>query len=216
MSEEHKGINEALLAAQRNISTVIKNERNPHFKSDYATLASVIAAVKTQLNNEGILVTQPVEQHTEGAYCVVTRLTHVPTGQTAESTMPIVAKDMHDPQKWGSAITYARRYPLQSLVLLPAIDDDGNAAATAPAKPRTLDQAAEKIDPEKKQEAIRTEAKKSLWATAQKHGLQDVAELEAYAHGQGIRKPLGEMTSKEMNTLEGKIIIARTGAPNNE
>jgi hypothetical protein len=36
---------------------------------------------------------------------------------------------LHDPQKLGSAITYAKRYALQALFALPSEDDDGNKAS---------------------------------------------------------------------------------------
>ena len=37
--------------------------------------------------------------------------------------------DITDPQKLGGAITYYRRYTLQSLLGLQAEDDDGNTAS---------------------------------------------------------------------------------------
>ena len=40
-----------------------------------------------------------------------------------------------DPQKMGSAITYYRRYALQSLFLLRAEDDDANSSSQ-PSKPK--------------------------------------------------------------------------------
>ena len=42
-----------------------------------------------------------------------------------------------DAQKMGSAITYFRRYTLQSLLALQALDDDGNLA-TKTSKPKLL------------------------------------------------------------------------------
>lgn len=116
----------ALLAAQPSIEAALKDSKNPHFKSNYADINSVIAACKEQLNKVGIVVIQPVVTDSLGAY-VETRLIHAETGQSVESRVPLVgASDM---QKLGSAITYARRYGLQALVLLGAEDDDGNAAS---------------------------------------------------------------------------------------
>ena len=43
-----------------------------------------------------------------------------------------------DAQKLGSAITYYRRYTLQSLLALQAVDDDGNLAAKKPTLPKLL------------------------------------------------------------------------------
>ena len=49
---------------------------------------------------------------------------------------------IQDPQKLGSAITYFRRYTLQSLLALQAEDDDGNKAITK-IKPLLLDNSPE-------------------------------------------------------------------------
>ena len=43
-----------------------------------------------------------------------------------------------DAQKLGSAITYFRRYTLQSLLALQAIDDDGNLAIKKKSKPKLI------------------------------------------------------------------------------
>ncbi len=129
-AEKKRTIQEALLAAQKEIAGAKKDGENPHHKSHYPTLPSVIDAVKSPLNNEGFLITQPLHYDAETEQWVLeTVLTYTVTNETISAMMPIVAKDMSDPQKWGSAITYARRYTLQSLVTLPAADDDGNKPA---------------------------------------------------------------------------------------
>jgi len=129
MTEKTNTLFAALLAAQKEIGKVTRDAKNPHFKSNYSTLEAVIESVKEPLNNNGLIITQTLEQTDGGDWCLATRLTHSESREAITSSMPIVAKDMSDPQKWGSAITYARRYTLQALVVLPAEDDDGNKAA---------------------------------------------------------------------------------------
>ena len=66
---------------------------------------------------------------------------------TRVSRTKIVSKDPNDPQKQGSAISYAKRYGLQSIFGLPSDDDDGeiaNKAATT--KPKNKPDAEPDID----------------------------------------------------------------------
>lgn len=125
-SESIKTIAPAFLKAQKEIQSVIKDQTNPYFKSKYADLSGVIEACKGQLNEQGIAILQPIHDGTE--FSVETILLHE-SGEWVSSFTPIVVKAPNDPQALGSAITYAKRYGLQSLVLLPAEDDDGNTAS---------------------------------------------------------------------------------------
>lgn len=118
----------AFLKAQKNIESVIKDSSNPFFKSKYADLTAVIDACKDHLNKEGIAILQPVD-----GMNVETILIHE-SGEWFSSITPVVAKEQNNPQALGSAITYAKRYGLQSMVLLPAEDDDGNAASNTESK----------------------------------------------------------------------------------
>ena len=111
----------ALLIAQRNIGNALKDSTNPFFKSSYATLNSVIDTCKLHLNNAGIVVLQPVNSDGVNEY-VETFLMHE-SGEFISSRMKLLTpKNMQD---YGSAISYARRYSLQSLVFMGADDDDG-------------------------------------------------------------------------------------------
>lgn len=121
-SESILKISVALLKAQKKIQSVTKDASNPYFKSKYADLASVINACKEELNSEGIAVLQPVDE-----MYVETCLLHE-SGEFMSALTPIVCKSANNPQDLGSAITYARRYGLQSFILLPAVDDDGERA----------------------------------------------------------------------------------------
>jgi hypothetical protein len=122
----------ALVKAQAETGAALKGSTNPFFKSKYADLGSVMEACKEPFNKAGITILQPIV----GAN-VETILIHE-SGEYIGSQTPIMCKDPADPQKFGGAISYARRYGLQSMVLIPAEDDDGETAKKpAPTATRT-------------------------------------------------------------------------------
>ena len=120
----------ALLKAQKEMGNAIKDANNPFFKSKYADLNSVREACMPLLNANGIVVLQPMVT-IEGNEYVKTILLHE-SGESIESLTKILCKSQNDPQAYGSGVTYARRYGLQSLVSIGADDDDGNAATKMP------------------------------------------------------------------------------------
>ena len=114
-----------LLDAKREIGKVAKNAKNPHFKNSYADVNALIEAVEPILHTHGLLLLQPI---IDGK--VVTQIIDVESGQVIESSLPLPAG--LNPQQLGSAVTYFRRYTLQSLLSLQATDDDGQQASTPP------------------------------------------------------------------------------------
>lgn len=128
-SDSIKTIAPALHKAQSAIKAALKDSTNPHFRSKYADLSSVIEAVKKPLLDNGIVFMQGVED-AENGVGVETMLLHV-SGEWISSTLKIPASKQ-DAQGYGSAITYGRRYGLQSMCGVPAEDDDGNAATASP------------------------------------------------------------------------------------
>jgi len=121
-SESIKAIAPAFLKAQKEMEAVTKNSKNPFFKSDYADLNAVMEACKEPLNNNGISVLQPVNSN-----YVETVLMHE-SGEWLASETALIVKETNNPQALGSAISYARRYGLMSILGLPAEDDDGEKA----------------------------------------------------------------------------------------
>jgi hypothetical protein len=111
-----------LAEVKREVGKVSKNSKNPHFKNTYADLNALIDAVEPILLEKGLLMLQPIA---EGKVCTV--IFDVETELSIESS--IMLPVLQDPQKLGSAITYFRRYTLQSLLSLQAEDDDGNKAS---------------------------------------------------------------------------------------
>lgn len=131
-----KKIEDALFAAQEELLQLVltKDARNPHFKNSYLTLDGLLEKILPVLRNNDILLTQPVAV-SGGELALDTRLYHVPSGTEILSTMPLNKLQREDPQGQGSAITYARRYSLMSMLGLVADEDDDGNAAQAP-KPK--------------------------------------------------------------------------------
>lgn len=125
----------ALLSAQKEMGNAIKDSVNPFFKSHYADLNSIREACMPSLNKYGIVVLQPIV-NMEGKNFVQTLLLHE-SGEQITSLTEIVCNKPNDAQSFGSGVSYARRYSLQSLVNVGAEDDDGNKASTPtqPTKP---------------------------------------------------------------------------------
>lgn len=128
--ETSNDINELLTAvseAQGEIYGVAKNKTNPHFKSGYADLAACWGAIREVLPKHGLSVTQFPCGGSDGAVNIVTVLGHK-SGQWMRGVLPM-RPVKPDPQGYGSAITYGRRYGLAAALGLAQDDDDGNAAS---------------------------------------------------------------------------------------
>ena len=123
---ENKNISIAFLKAQKQFSSAKKDALNPFLKSKYADLNSVMEACFSALHENGICVIQPIVS-IDGKSFVNTILLHE-TGEKLESFTEIICKNINDAQAYGSGITYARRYGLQSICCIGADDDDGNKA----------------------------------------------------------------------------------------
>ena len=130
----HANIAAALAAAQSEMGKALKSANNPHFRSKYADLASVMDACMPSLSAHGIAVIQPTTDD-DGDRYVETVLIHGETGETLKCRVPLIVSK-NDMQGYGSAVTYARRYGLMSMAGIAPEDDDGNAAAKAPPQER--------------------------------------------------------------------------------
>jgi len=123
-SESIENLATALSDAQAQMGAAIKDSENPFFKSKYADLTAVIAAVRMPFANTGLSFVQfPVSQ--DGNVGVATRIMHS-SGEWLESEFLMPCKQ--DAHGYGAAITYARRFGLQAAAGVPSDDDDGNSA----------------------------------------------------------------------------------------
>ena len=141
MSETNEVI-KAFIAAQSEIGAAAKDSLNPHFRSKYADLNSVMDAIKPVFAKHGLGFIQ-VCHDAEHAAKVETVIVHS-SGQQFACGAVSVPVSKADAQGYGSALTYARRYSLAAACGVGAEDDDGNAAAKAkptPASAKSIAQA---------------------------------------------------------------------------
>jgi hypothetical protein len=124
-----KEIASALVKAQKAFGPALKTSTNPHFRNKYAALDACIEAVIDALNDNGIMLMQQTHLCEDGVI-VETTFIHE-SGETMSGGKLHVPAAKHDPQGYGSALTYAKRYSLQSACGIAPEDDDGNKATNS-------------------------------------------------------------------------------------
>lgn len=127
MENNNSKIAAAFVKAQSEFGAALKTNTNPHFKSKYADLSSVIDAVIDALNKNGIAIIQQ-NHECESGVSIETVFLHE-SGQEIRSGKLWLPASKQDAQGYGSALTYARRYSLMAACGIAPEDDDGNAAS---------------------------------------------------------------------------------------
>ena len=120
-------LDKAMLAIQGELSGVVKDSSNPHFKNRYASLAAVIATCKPVLQKHGVYVVQSPSKYEDGVMSVMTRICHAESGEHTQflAQAPVSKRD---PQGAMGAVTYLQRYSYLGAFGLPSLDDDGESA----------------------------------------------------------------------------------------
>ena len=184
-SESISEIAAAMVLAQQAMLPLIKDSNNPFFKSKYADLQAVTEACYPALQANGICVMQSAESLGTLGINIKTRLIHK-SGQFIETECAIPPAGQ-DPQKYGSAVTYGRRYGLQAAVGLAAIDDDGESAMNRNA-PKTATPAPTPATPVKTDDPAVVEKITSVfWQQTTLAGLNEMMAL-AKTKGYGTHK----------------------------
>jgi len=124
-----ESLDDALLILQADPPVLTKSKAGQvgNQKTKYADLVEVNKVVLARLNQLGViwkcLPTMAGER-----FVLRYTLTHVPSGEFQTGDYPL---NLSEPQKMGSAITYARRYALLAVTGIAAEDedDDGDAAS---------------------------------------------------------------------------------------
>jgi hypothetical protein len=117
----------AFVRAQAGFGAALKTSTNPHFKSRYADLSACVEAVIDSLHKNGFALLQKTHECETGV-AVETILMHESGEQISGGILRVPASKL-DPQGYGSALTYARRYSLMAVCGIAPEDDDGNAAS---------------------------------------------------------------------------------------
>jgi hypothetical protein len=110
------------------VGRISKDAKNPFFKSNYASLPHIISEVAEPLEKAGLILSQ--FPNGDG---LTTMLIHAESGEFILATYTLQVVRQNDPQAQGSAISYARRYAITSVLNL-AISDDDAEAATRPVR----------------------------------------------------------------------------------
>jgi hypothetical protein len=126
--EKKQTIYAKLHDAKLEIGKVAKNAKNTHFKNTYADLNALLEAVEPILLEKGLLLLQPIKEAR-----VFSIIIDASSSESIESYIDLPTGAT--PQGMGSAITYYRRYTLQSLLSLQAVDDDGHTASQPQKQP---------------------------------------------------------------------------------
>jgi hypothetical protein len=126
-----KNVFQGIAKFQSLITTVKSDATNPHFKSTYTTLESLITEIKPHLVTSGLAFSQVGVVDPAGNQLCQTVLMHVTSGESISSTMICPVTD-NNPQKLGSAWSYARRYSLMGILGLSSENEDDDANKAVP------------------------------------------------------------------------------------
>jgi hypothetical protein len=122
-----KNIATALVKAQKAFAPALKDSSNPFFKTKYADLSACVKAVIDALNDNGIALVQNCHPCDDGVS--VETIFYHESGEMINCGILHVPAAKNDPQGYGSALTYARRYSLMAACGIAPEDDDGNMAS---------------------------------------------------------------------------------------
>jgi hypothetical protein len=122
-----KQVAAAFVKAKRAFQPALKQSENPHFRTMYAGLGNCLDAVNEALLENGIALIQETSEDESGV-TIETVFLHE-SGEILKGGKLHVPAAKKDPQSFGSALTYARRYSLMTACGISSEDDDGNAAS---------------------------------------------------------------------------------------
>jgi hypothetical protein len=171
----------ALAAARKEMKSPAYNKVNPHYRSKYADLSSVLASVTGPLSAHDIVLTQTTKI-VDGGLILVTRLMHKDGGEIV-SEFPLTPTKP-DLQTFGAAMTYARRYSISAICALAAEEDtDAEEQRREP----TLSSSQLKAIEEECQSAGIEIARFWNWATKSAR-VKEASDIPAHLYGSLVSK----------------------------
>lgn len=138
-SESISELAKAFAKTQQELKQPLKDAANPFFKSTYVPLENVTESITETATKNGLAFSQ--EPSFDDGMVTVTTLVMHSSGEWIEYA-PLKMKPVkNDPQAFGSAITYAKRYALSAIFGITSDKDDDGNEATQPQKPQRQQQA---------------------------------------------------------------------------
>lgn len=125
-SESIIELSKALAHFHSHVGKISKDAKNPFFNSNFASLPHILTAIAEPLEKAGLVLTQFPDENG-----LTTILIHANSGEYLEATYNMPIAKANDPQALGSAISYARRYAVSSILSLKIDDDDAEGAMKA-------------------------------------------------------------------------------------
>ena len=195
-SEDITTIAPALVKAMGSIGGAKKDGKNPHYRSSYATLGSVIEACQSVLTDNELCFMQDQGGITEhNTVVMTTRILHS-SGQWIDTVCEAKPKSFA-PQDVGSSITYLRRYGLMTALGIPAEDDDGHSASTG-------EQQKVKSSSSKKSGASKTESTRKIFKDLQDniHAAEgDIDALTIWGEAQSTKDAINQLPADWQNDI---------------
>jgi|SRR6056297_413423 len=127
-NKEKKTLTQKIYEVGLEVGKIKKNKENPYYKSKYFDINQLLEAINPILKDKGLSINQPLDTEVFNEKPFLVLKTVITDGKEEKEYKAIIPQQK-SPQDMGSAITYYRRYSLQSLFGLQAEDDDGNNAS---------------------------------------------------------------------------------------
>ncbi|HUV46311.1 MAG TPA: ERF family protein [Dehalococcoidia bacterium] len=214
-SDSIKELATALNKVQANLQAAKKGNENPYFHSKYADLLSIWEACREVLTTNGLSVVQVGALDEQGNAYLETMLLHS-SGEWIMGKLPLRTTKA-DPQSQGSAITYARRYSLSSIIGLCTEEDDDAEAAMERKKPAPKAQTKPQPNPQQgERESITEPQAKAINTLLSKAGVvgdferhKKVAEI---LNLETIPSSIGNLNKSQASTVIEALNMFRTAA----
>jgi hypothetical protein len=185
----------ALVLARKDFKPITKDATGVVGKDHpykYADLSGILEAIIPACLTNGLVILQSIDAETSS---LTTRVAHV-SGEWVECVYPLPSTT--SAQAFGSALTYGRRYSIQSLLCLAAADDDG-AVDVPPARKSKPAKASGK--------AISNPQRLELWKTAERAGWNTV-QFKNY-----LEKTVGIRSSADVLETQYDDLLTVFGTP---
>lgn len=118
----------ALINVQSELEPLKANADSHHGK--FANIVEVMRKLEPLLTKNQLYVLQ-VPEDRNGACAIKTRIIHATDGSEVSGTITIPLQRANDPQAYGAAMTYGRRYALLCMFGMVTEDDDAQSASVS-------------------------------------------------------------------------------------